>query len=291
LLLTAVVLPGKYGVVEQAGLALGACLGVFLVAAALSRPPWGEVARAVVQPPLQGVPASAKIGEIVLANIGTVVTPWMLFYQASAIVEKQLSVGDLSMARLDTLIGSVVTQLVMCAVLITFAVRARDLDLQTLNMGQVFLVPLEPLLGHTWTKLSLTCGLLGSSLLATLVISLGIAWNLTEYYKVGEVVGAASASGKATSSPLFRVLFVSTIMLSAAVVSSECIGIMRLNILIQILNGTLMPLVVGYVFYLASCCHVLPPEHRVRGVYAVTVGIMVFLCSGLALSLAVKTFA
>lgn len=282
-LLIGVVLSGDYHRVERAGLCFGACLSIFVVTAVLCRPRWGEVARAFVHPPLSAVPASANISEIVLANIGTVVTPWMLFYQASAVVEKRLGMGDLAMARIDTLIGSVVTQLVMSAVLVTFAVQARGLDLQNLVMGKVFLVPLEPLLGRASTKLLLACGLLGSSLLATLVISLGVAWNLTES------CGGAISAGAATSSPAFRMFFISTVVLSAMVVSAEWIGIMRLNILVQLLNGILMPLVVGYVFVLATCKQSLPQELRVRGLYAAIVGIMLLVCSCLALWLAVRT--
>jgi len=285
-LLTAVVLPGRYGLVEQVGLGLGACLCVFLVTAIICKPPWSEVAMSLVWPPISNVPASANVGEIILANIGTVVTPWMLFYQASATVEKQLCVADLKLARLDTLLGSVVTQLVMCAVLVTFAVQAKGLDLQTLDMGQVFLVPLQPLLGPTFTKLMLACGLLGSSLLATLVISLGVAWNLTELRNHQAGKHAPNATGKATGSPMFQALFVATLAFSAVVVSSDLIGIMRLNILIQLLNGTLMPLVVGYVFFLATCSKVMPKEHRLRGPYALAVASMVGVCSGLALWLA-----
>merc|ERR1719443_2871904 len=121
----------------------------------------------------------------------------MLFYQASAVVEKRLSISDLPMARLDTLLGSFVTQVVMSCVLVTFAVQAKGIDLENLPMGQLLL----------------TAGLLGSSLLASLVVSLGVAWNLAEYS------GSVLPTGGAMSSPYFQTFFVGTIMISAFVVS------------------------------------------------------------------------
>lgn len=283
MLLTAVILSGDYGRVERVGLGLGACLCVFLVTMVLCNPPWGTLMWSVVHPNYQAIPASAKLHEIVLANIGTVVTPWMLFYQASAVVEKRLVVADLQMARLDTLIGSIITQIVMASVLVTFAVQARGVDLNGLVMGEVFIVPLQPLLGKACTRLLVACGLLGSSLLATLVISLGVAWNLTE------VCGGATHAGAATKSPLFRMFYLGSLVLSATVVSSEFIGIMRLNILVQLLNGVLMPLVVGYVYYLAVNPQTLPYQHRVRGIYGAVVGLTLLVCCGLALWLAVSS--
>lgn len=204
-----------------------------------------------------------------------VITPWMLFYQASAVVEKRLSVSDLPMARLDTLLGSIVTQMVMSCVLVTFAVQAKGLDLEKLPMGEVFLVPLKPLLGRLGTQLLLTAGLLGSSLLASLVVCLGVAWNLTE------CCGGAP-SGCAMSSPCFRGFFIGTVIVSAVVVSSNLVSIMRLNILVQLLNGALMPLVVGYIFLLACKPGVLPEEHRVRGLHAFVIGLVLMACCSMA---------
>mmetsp|Transcript_72691 Transcript_72691/g.113741 ORF Transcript_72691/g.113741 Transcript_72691/m.113741 type:complete len:453 (+) Transcript_72691:92-1450(+) len=280
-----IVLTGDYNQVERIGLALGSCLCVFVFTAILCRPKWEEVTHSFFQPNLQEAAPSAQLGELVLANIGTVVTPWMLFYQSSACVEKKLSVGSLTMARLDTLLGSIVTQLVMGAVLITYAVQACNLDLNKLVMGEVFVAPLRPLLGDLCTRYLLSCGLIGSSLLATLVISLGVAWNLSECY----TDGTSAISGKATGSAAFRMFFAGTILLSAVVVSSEWIGIMRLNILVQLLNGTLMPVVVGYVFVLVTKPGVLPEEHRLKGAPAYFVFCLVLVCSVLALWLAART--
>merc|ERR1719161_2119910 len=147
-----VVLSGDYAMVERVGLALGGCLSVFVVTALLCRPSWEEVALSVVRPSVGALPPDVRLAELVLANLGTVVTPWMLFYQASAIVEKRLSVGDLPLARFDTLLGSVVAQLVMCAVLITFAAQARGLELDHLGISQVLLSPMRPLLGEACTQ-------------------------------------------------------------------------------------------------------------------------------------------
>lgn len=280
--LCAAILPGNYKLVERIGLCLGACLSVFVLTAFLCKPSFTELATSVVRPPLH-VPASAKLGELVLANIGTVVTPWMLFYQASAIVEKRLDVSDLPMAQLDTILGSVVTQLVMCAVLVTFAVQAKGRDMEALSMGEVFFLPLRPLLGDHLTRFLISAGLIGSSLLAALVVSLGIAWNLTEF-------SGGSISEGATASPPFRLFFMLTVFLGAVVVSSQLIGMVKLNIIIQIINGVLMPPVVGCVFYLAARRGILPEEHRVKGARAVVVAVLTCVCAAGAWKLARDCF-
>merc|ERR550514_1615602 len=63
--------------------------------------------------------------KLVTANIGAVIMPWMLAYQQSALCEKGLAEdhdeGDILIERIDTGLGSFLTQGVMAAMLITVA--------------------------------------------------------------------------------------------------------------------------------------------------------------------------
>jgi len=279
--LFAVASAGRPERMEYVGLCLGSGLVVFVVTAALCGPNWSEMANSfhVLLFPSAARAAQHLPRDLVVANIGAVVTPWMLFYQASAIVEKRLTADTLMAARLDTLVGSVATQFVTTCALVTFAVQARGLELDTLPIGDVFFRPLQPLLG-VLGRIAITAGLLGSSLLSSLVVCLGLSWNLSE------VFAPHGAAGTATSSKRFLALFGLTVVMGALSVGSRFIGIVRLNILIQMLNGVVMPIVVGHVFYLATSKRVLG-ENRVKGVYAIAVGIALFACVWFALSPAI----
>merc|ERR1719463_482247 len=63
--------------------------------------------------------------KLVTANIGAVIMPWMLAYQQSALCEKGLSnergSDHLLIERIDTAVGSLLTQGVMAAMLVTVA--------------------------------------------------------------------------------------------------------------------------------------------------------------------------
>src|SRR5208282_3439352 len=43
---------------------------------------------------------------LIMANIGATVTPWMIFFQQSAVVDKGLTTEDLAEGRLDTALGA-----------------------------------------------------------------------------------------------------------------------------------------------------------------------------------------
>lgn len=272
LILVAIVLLGNYHKIEKIGMILGGCLLIFVVTFFLCKPSWSYLGLQLI-PSGQTNPVPSQL---VWANIGTVVTPWMLFFQGSSIVVKGLKEEDLHHERMDTLVGSTLTQLIMCCVLVTFAVMMPGEHIEQKAIKDVFLPAIRPLLGEA-SEICVGLGLLGSSLLAAMVISLGVAWNLTEVR--GNVVSAEDA----TSSPTFRWFFMSTVGIGILVVYSDIIGIVKLNILVQLVDGLIMPLVVSFIFYLATSKKVLPEEHRIKGPYAIMVGILLAFCSALAL--------
>ena len=53
-----------------------------------------------------------------MANIGTTIAPWMLFFQQSAVVDKGTKEKDIPWGKLDTLVGSFLTVVVAVFIVI-----------------------------------------------------------------------------------------------------------------------------------------------------------------------------
>src|SRR5579862_4238059 len=78
---------------------------VFVPVALLSHPHWGVIGHAF----LTWGPRPALTQDtvlILLSNIGATVTPWMLFFQQSAIADKGLTTNDIHFGRIDTVLGA-----------------------------------------------------------------------------------------------------------------------------------------------------------------------------------------
>ena len=58
---------------------------------------------------------------LILANVGATVTPWMIFFQQSAVVDKGLTRADLPQGRLDTAIGAGLAAIAAIATLVASA--------------------------------------------------------------------------------------------------------------------------------------------------------------------------
>jgi Mn2+/Fe2+ NRAMP family transporter len=267
--LMAVVLTGSARSVERVALALGLFEFAFFVVAWAAHPDWRQVARGAVEIPWTD-PGYAYLAA---ANIGSVVLPWMIFYQQSAVVEQRLGPADYGAARLDTVIGAVVTQLVMAAVLLACAATiGRDRPGAALGSVGEISMALTPFLGARIGRAVFGAGVLGAAFVAAIVCSQAIAWGL------GEVSGYRRALER---SPLrarwFAGLYFSGIA-GVALLVTVWPDLVALNIGVQVMNALLLPLVLAVLVALAG--RALPVGRRPRGIYRVVlVGVLILTCA------------
>ncbi len=58
---------------------------------------------------------------LIMANIGTTITPWQIFFQQSAVVDKGMDVRDIKFGKIDTFFGSFLTCVVAAFIIIATA--------------------------------------------------------------------------------------------------------------------------------------------------------------------------
>jgi Mn2+/Fe2+ NRAMP family transporter len=277
--LLAVVLAGGYRRVELIGLALGSFEVAFLVAALLAHPKVGSVATSLW--------SAQPIGNrgyltLVAANLGAVVMPWMIFYQQGAVVDKGLRERQIRIARIDTGLGAVLTQLVMAAILIvTAATLAGHPGARLTSIGQIS-TALSPYLGAVASRVTLALGIAGAALLASIVVSLAASWAVAEAFG-----SRRSLNDGPRKAPLFYGIYAVCVIAGAAMVLASH-SLIRVAVDVEIVNALLLPIVVGFLIALAWTT--LPRPHALRTgerlAVAIVGGVVVVIGLGwLALSL------
>eukprot|EP00928_Gymnodinium_smaydae_P011700 TRINITY_DN14292_c0_g2_i1.p1 TRINITY_DN14292_c0_g2~~TRINITY_DN14292_c0_g2_i1.p1 ORF type:complete len:449 (+),score=119.93 TRINITY_DN14292_c0_g2_i1:238-1584(+) len=274
LFLLGLVLTGSFSLAEKVGLAMG-CLQVFFfvtmfMAGPDAREMWSDLWKFPVNEP--------SYVKLVTANIGAVIMPWMLAYQQSAFCQKMteeeegedLSGPDarkqhddrvLLLERIDTLVGSLLTQGVMAAMLITLAATPQFSGVDITNVDQLLLVFTAVMGGKTRAKVLLTFAIVGACTVAAIVVSLCGAWALEE--ALGRPVSKRSAGfqqgllrGVATNvreRPEFYIAYAGTcavawLLTIAAPAAAEVLT----GTWTQFINGLLMPPIVLALWYLAA---------------------------------------
>ena len=260
-----IVASGSYKRVERVALMVGLFELAFFVVAWAAHPGLAALARDAIDLPIR----NRDFLFMGAAIIGTTFNPWMIFYQQSATVEKKLSPGDLVLARWDTGVGAILTQCLTGAVLVAaaaaFANGGASSSLST--VGEIS-GALTPVMGEWVGRIVFSAGVLGASLVAAIVSSLALAWG------VGEVAGyRRSLEYRPFDAVWFYGVYAACVLGSGAVVWFAS-NLVWLNIVAQVLNVFLMPLVIGLLVALAITA--LPEPYRLRGWY---LGLIVAVCT------------
>jgi len=272
LIVTAVVAL-NYKQIEVIGITLGLFELTFVGTMAYYHPPLTDVISGSLK--METDPEYLKL---IAANIGAVIMPWMIYFQQSAVVARRLvTQKDLSNERGSTLLGSILTQLIMIGALVTLAaVHKTGQDLHSMTD---IVVSLEPALGQDSAKILVSFAFLGGSLCAAFVVSLAATWAICEAAQM-EDPGAINESP--VKAPHFYACFLAVVLAGIAILLGG-VNVVKLNVMVELLDGVLMPVAVGFL-YLLAISEALPPESRVTGLYKWVLGVVFSLCALVSLT-------
>eukprot|EP00416_Gambierdiscus_australes_P028039 CAMPEP_0171065476 /NCGR_PEP_ID=MMETSP0766_2-20121228/6868_1 /TAXON_ID=439317 /ORGANISM="Gambierdiscus australes, Strain CAWD 149" /LENGTH=281 /DNA_ID=CAMNT_0011521581 /DNA_START=14 /DNA_END=857 /DNA_ORIENTATION=- len=224
--------------------------------------------------------SEAEYVKLIAANMGAVVMPWMIYFQQSAVVARHLVTReDFLEERKQTFAGSVLTQLVMIGTLVTLAASRKSSDLETVADISY---ALSPVLGSMGAKVLVSLGFMGGSLCAAFVVSLAASWAVCEAMDMDV---ASSLDESPLKAPYFYGSFLIVISIGTVVLLSG-VNVVQLNIVVELLDGILLPFAVGFLFLLAVG-EALPAEARVVGVHKLTLAVIFSICTVLSLGTAV----
>ena len=192
-ILIAVVISGRYWTFEKITLFFCCFNFVYIPAAfwamkAGHAPAWGEAFKGFYWPHFP-MGLTGDLLFIIMANIGTTITPWQIFFQQSAVVDKGLDIKDIKYGKIDTFMGSFLTCLVAVFIIITTAAALYfhhpPIIVEDAAQTAEAIVPLLPFGKGEWARALFAIGLFDAGFLGALCISLSTSWA------VGEVFGWA----------------------------------------------------------------------------------------------------
>ena len=232
---------GSYSRAERLFLVLTLAFLAYPIAAFLGHPNGHEVLTNLVSPHF---PASHAFLLLAVALIGTTITPYMQFYDASAVVDKHITPANYRSERIDSVTGSIWSNIIATAAAIG--------GTGPLQSAQQAAEALRPAVGPAAPAL-FAAGLLGASLLAASVVPLSTS------YAIADAVGAPrSVSAKLRQAPLFYGMFTLQIVVGAVVALAPG-NLVALVVNAQVLNGVITPLLLTYILILANRSAVLGP--------------------------------
>jgi Mn2+/Fe2+ NRAMP family transporter len=237
------VLTGGYSVFERFALVLSLAIFSFVVLAIVGHPNLAHLV-SDLSPVPSDVPHDYFV--LVVAIVGASIMPWMLFYQQSASIDKKLSLEDLKGSRLETLLGAFASQALMAAIVVAAAAAMESAPAAAVSANVSGLPEGLARLATGGTGWLIAIGLMGSGLLALVVVSLSAAWG------IGELMGwPHSLNLKPSQARRFYAVYFAEV-LPAAVVALVSADLVRLCVGAMVFNVAVLALPLAFLVRLTS---------------------------------------
>ncbi len=275
------VVKGTQKRVERVFLLMSLVFLCYIASAFLAKPEWADVGKHLLEPQIR-----TDTGYIfmVMALIGTTITPFMQVYVQSSVVEKRMDVEDLPMVRADVTVGTIFACMIAGFIVICTGATLHGNGITSIDSAATAAESFVPIAGQ-YAKYLFGIGLFGAAMLAMGVLPLATAYSLSE--ALGFEKGLSRSFREA---PIFLGIFTTLIIVGAVVAMVPGIPQIRLLILTQSVNGLLLPVILVAIVLLANNREIMG-EYRNRLAHNILAVGTTLVVSLLSLLLIGKTIA
>jgi NRAMP (natural resistance-associated macrophage protein)-like metal ion transporter len=241
---------GNYKIIERVFFVFCFIYVSYVISGIVVHPDWRDVIHQTIFPNFSSSKAYVLM---IIAVIGTTISPWMQFYIQAAVVDKGVRKDDYAFSRLDVISGAIFTDIIAFFIVVasaaTIFIHNAHLpvsgQIQVNDVGSVA-VALQPLAGK-FASLLFAIGLLNAAIFTASILPLSTA------YYVCEALGfERGVDHRFREAPIFYSLYLGLIVIGAGVViipGAPLIGIIFYS---QVLNGMLLPVVLVLMLLLIN---------------------------------------
>ena len=274
-----IVVKGSQKRVERIFLAMSLVFLCYIVSAYLAEPDWQQVGESLYQPSF-----TTETGYLfmIMAFIGTTITPFMQVYVQSSVVEKQMDVEDLRMVRADVISGTIFACAIAAFIVISAAATLNSRGVTEIDSAATAAEAFVPIAG-VYAKYLFGIGLFGAAMLAMGVLPLATA------YSVSEALGFEKGLSRSfREAPIFLGIFTALILIGVAVALIPGIPQIKLLLFTQCVNGLLLPIILYAIVSLANNEEIMG-EHTNGRFFNLCAWLVTIIVSALSLALIGKT--
>jgi NRAMP (natural resistance-associated macrophage protein)-like metal ion transporter len=250
------ILSGRYWTWEKITLVFCVLNLIYIPAAFMVHPSVGDILKNSFLPRFPPGGLTNDLVFMLMANIGTTIAPWMLFFQQSSVVDKALKEKDITFGKLDTMIGALLTVVVAVVLIIVCGMLLNGVaitdDFSAADAAKA-IMPQSKFIGTV-----MAIGFFDAGLLGAVCISLASSWAF------GEVFGwAHSLNHKIKEAPWFYAYYFFDLLLAGTVVLIPKAPLGLITLFVQVIATTLMPAALVFLILLLN-------DRKTMGKYANT---------------------
>jgi Mn2+/Fe2+ NRAMP family transporter len=181
----------------------------------------------------------------IMANIGTTIAPWMLFFQQSSVVDKGMKEKDIPWGRFDTWTGAIITVVVAVFIVLLTGTILGGVNIDDAAQASALVMKTDKYAGAM-----MAIGLFDAGLLGAICISLASSWAF------GEIFGwAHSLNTKIKEAPWFYVCYMLMLISAGLVVLIPGAPLVLITLFVQVVAVTLLPAALVFLILLLNDKH------------------------------------
>jgi Mn2+/Fe2+ NRAMP family transporter len=244
ILMISIFVHGRYWTWEKIVLLFCVLNLIYIPAALLVHPQISDIFKGLIP----SIPSTGFTGDFFMffmANIGTTIAPWMIFFQQSSVVDKGMTEKDIPFGKFDTAVGAFFTVVVAIACVILTGMllfKPGGVDIESAAEAAIVINGNYPIVGT-----ALAIGLFDAGLLGAMCISLASSWAM------GEVFGwAHSLNKKVSEAPMFYAFYFLSLIFAGIVVLIPGAPLVLITLFVQVIAVTLLPAALVFLLLLLN---------------------------------------
>ena len=243
--LYAALMSHRYWTWERITLAAAVFNLIFIPVALMAHPSWHSVGHAFLTwQPLPGFNKDVLL--IVLADIGATVTPWMLFFQQSATVDKGMTTKDIHFGRIDTVLSAALASAAAIATVVATApLFAHQMTADNFQAAE-FAQALQPIIGRFGASL-FALGMVEAGIVAAITISTSSAYAFGEVAHKPHSLNLPMGEGKA-----FYAVLTLCAAAAAGIVLIPTLPLVYVVLIVNVVAVLAMPPALVFLFMLVN---------------------------------------
>ena len=215
----------------------------YVFSAVKANPDWGHAVKSLFIP--EDIIFSKNSLLLLIAILGTTITPWGQFFVQSYMKDKNVPERKLPFARLEAYLGALLsdgfTFFMMVATAATLFVHNIPLE-----SGEAAALAIKPFAG-SFASLLFSLGLVNAALIGMIIVSLTSAYAFTEFFGFAGSLDDPYSKGK-----IFYGIFLFNLMLAALLVITPFFPLFDMVLYTQSLNGILLPVFFYFILKIVN---------------------------------------
>lgn len=237
----------------------------YVISALLSDPNWSEALHESFVYPTQIDINNIDYWFTIIAVLGTTITAWGQFFIQSYIVDKGLTVDDISKERVEIYFGAFITNFFswMIALAVTYTLFKYGIKADSAYTAALAIKPIA----SNFASILFAVGLFGASLLGLIIVPMATAYVFGEMFGFGRSLNANLGQGVG-----FYSFFIVQVCIGLIITLLPNINLFSLTIYADYLNGAMLPIIFYYLIKFSE-------DEEIMGQY-VSKGLPAYLLRG-----------